>query len=75
MWLRSIFMGYLDRDTYVWKEQVSLGLNDWKEVKVTESVQLCSKEDIVVYYQLWDNVSLRTLMQPKITYIMNSKPG
>lgn len=47
MLLRSIFVDYLDCDTYVWKEQVSLNLNDLKEVKVTESLQLSSKEDII----------------------------
>lgn len=55
-------MGHLDCDTYVWKEQVSLSLNYQKEVKVTKLVQLCSKEGIVDYYQLWDNVPFSTLL-------------
>lgn len=54
-------MGYLDCDTYVWKEQVSLSLNYLKEVKVTELVELCSKEDIIDYYQLWDSAPFSTL--------------
>lgn len=54
-------MGNLACDTSV-KSRFHLCLNSLKKVKITELVQLCSKEDIVAYYKLKGNVPFNTLL-------------